>query len=121
MLKVSAPVLTAEFDPAAAKAIRLFLERASAKFDVSQAKLFGSRARHNARPDSDFDIAIILRGKRGDFIGTKLELTDLAYDALLEDGIHIQALPVWEDEFLHPQDYSNPCLLENIEREGMLL
>ena len=46
-------------------------------------------------------------------------MTDIAYDALLEEGIHIQALPVWEDELLHPEDYSNPYLLENIEREGI--
>jgi predicted nucleotidyltransferase len=113
--------VAAEFDALTTNAIRVFLERVSEKYDVSSAKLFGSQARSNARPDSDFDIAIILRGKRGDFIGTKLEMTDMAYDALLEGGIHIQALPVWEDEFLHPEDYSNPHLLENIEREGQLL
>ena len=88
---------------------------------MSFAKIFGSRARQDARDDSDFDAAVFLRGKRGDFVRTKLEMTDIAYDALLEKGIHIQALPVWEDELLHPEDYSNPCLLENIERGGMPL
>ncbi len=113
--------MTAELDPAASGAIRLFLERVSEKYDVTSAKLFGSRARDDARADSDFDIAVFLKGKRGDFVRTKLEMTDIAYDALLEVGIHIQALPVWEDELLHPEDYSNPCLLQNIEREGIPL
>jgi predicted nucleotidyltransferase len=121
MMKSGIPNLPIELDPAAVESIRSFLGRVSAKFDVSSAKLFGSRARNDARPDSDFDIAIILRGKRGDFISAKLEMTDLAYDALLEDGIHIQALPVWEDEFLFPVAYSNPTLLKNIEHEGIPL
>ena len=113
--------MTAKLDPATSEAIRLFLERVSEKYDVASAKLFGSRARDDARDDSDFDVAVFLRGKRGDFVRTKLEMTDIAYDALLEEGIHIQALPVWEDELRHPEDYSNPYLLENIEREGIPL
>jgi predicted nucleotidyltransferase len=80
--------LTAGLDSGAKDAIRSFLDRATAMFDVSSAKLFGIGARVNARPVSDFDIAIILRGKREDIVGTKLEMTDLAYTALLKDGIH---------------------------------
>jgi predicted nucleotidyltransferase len=113
--------MSATLTPSASEAIRLFLDRVAQKYDVTSAKLFGSRARDDAREDSDFDIAVFLRGKRGDFVKTKLDMTDIAYDALLEEGIHIQALPVWEEELLHPEDYSNPHLLENIEREGRLL
>jgi predicted nucleotidyltransferase len=113
--------VTAKLNPATSEAIRLFLERVSEKYNVSSAKLFGSRARNDARADSDFDIAVLLKGKRVNFVKTKLEMTDIAYDALLEDGIHIQALPVWEDELLHPEDYSNPYLLANIQREGIAL
>jgi predicted nucleotidyltransferase len=113
--------MAAEFDALTTKAIRSFLERVSQKYDVTSVKLFGSRAREDARTDSDFDIAVFLKGKRGDFVRTKLDMTDIAYDALLEEGIHIQVLPVWEDELLHPEDYSNPHLLENIEREGIPL
>ena len=120
-MKTGKPTVTAKLDPATSDAIRLFLERVSEKYDVASAKLFGSRARNDARADSDFDVAVFLRGKRGDFVRTKLEMTDIAYDALLEEDIHIQALPVWEDELLHPEDYSNPYLLENIEREGIPL
>jgi predicted nucleotidyltransferase len=113
--------VTAKLNPATSEAIRLFLERVSENYDVSSAKLFGSRARNDARADSDFDIAVFLKGRRGDFVRTKLDMTDIAYDALLEEGIHIQALPVWEDELLHPEDYSNPYLLANIECEGIPL
>ena len=48
-------------------------------------------------------------------------MADLAYDVLLETGIRIQPLPIWEEEWEHPEAYSNPRLLHNIAREGMQL
>jgi antitoxin ChpS len=48
-------------------------------------------------------------------------MDDLAYDVLLDTGIRIQPLPIWEDEWEHPEAYSNPLLLKNIEREGIRL
>jgi uncharacterized protein len=120
-MKSKATAQKFELDPAATGAIRLFLERVSEKYNVTSAKLFGSRAREDARADSDFDTAVFFNGKRDDFVKTKLDMTDIAYDALLETGILIHALPVWEDELLHPETYSNPYLLANIAREGMRL
>jgi hypothetical protein len=38
-----------------------------------------------------------------------------------ETGIRIQPLPIWEEEWAHPEAYSNPRLLQNIEREGVRL
>ena len=37
----------------------------------------------------------------------KLTLADLAFDVLLETGIRVQPLPVWEEEWAHPESYSN--------------
>ncbi|MDZ7919670.1 nucleotidyltransferase [Rhodoferax sp.] len=51
----------------------------------------------------------------------KLALDDVAYDVLLDSGIRIQPLPIWEGEWAHPAHYSNPRLLENIAREGLAL
>lgn len=48
-------------------------------------------------------------------------MADLAYDVLLETGIRIQPLPIWEEEWVHPEAYSNPRLLHNIRREGVRL
>ena len=62
-----------------------------------------------------------LRGRRGAFLDTKLVLADIAFDIVLETGIRIQPLPVWEDEWEHPENYSNPHLLWNIESEGIRL
>ena len=88
---------------------------------VQSTLLFGSQARGNARVGSDTDVAVLLRGKPGDFVATKLALDDVAYDVLLDSGIRIQPLPIWEGEWAHPAQYSNPRLLENIAREGLAL
>ncbi len=66
-------------------------------------------------------MAVILRGQPGDFVDTKLEMAGLAFDVLLDTGVLIQALPVWEREWANPKGYSNPELLENIVRDGIVL
>jgi antitoxin ChpS len=40
---------------------------------------------------------------------------------LVETGIRIQPLPIWEGEWLRPDTYSNPHLLKNIAKEGLTL
>lgn len=112
--------LPASGDPATTQAVQAFLRRA-ARFPIRGAILFGSRARGNFRPDSDADLALLLAGSSGPFLDTKLELADIAYDVLLETGIRIQPLPVWEEEWEHPETYANPRLLQNIAREGVRL
>lgn len=98
-----------------------FLEKLRATYDVSRAIMFGSRARGDSRPDSDLDLAVIIHGKRGDFIDTKLDMAGLAFDVLMETGVLIQALPIWEDDFTHPEQFPNPALMRNIAREGIPL
>ena len=77
-------------------AIRQFLALITARYPVTGAYLFGSRARGANRPDSNADLAILLQGPPGQFLDTKLALADIAYDVLLETEIRIQALPTWK-------------------------
>jgi predicted nucleotidyltransferase len=102
-------------------AARDFAHRVAAAWPVRGAPLFGSQARGNAHAGSDTDVAVLLNGAAGDFVATKLALDDVAYDVLLDSGIRIQPLPIWEGEWAHPERYSNPRLLENIAREGLAL
>jgi uncharacterized protein len=48
-------------------------------------------------------------------------MADVAFDVLLETGINMSPLPVWLDEWEHPENYSNPALLQNIASEGIRL
>ncbi len=100
---------------------RQFLESVSRHFDVKNGYLFGSRARGDYHIESDADIAVLLRGEKGDFMDSKLMMDDIAYDTLLDTGVRIQPLPVWEEEWEHPQRFSNPYLLINIARDGIQL
>ena len=118
----------ANLDPDTEHAVRAFLQKAAGQYDVTGAILFGSRARRGYRRDSDADVAVLLRGKPGKFVATKLAMADLAYDVLLETGIRIQPLPIWKEEWAHPEKKwgqstltLTPFLLHNIEREGVRL
>lgn len=102
-------------------AVRIFIAAVADRYDLIGAILFGSRARSAHRPDSDADVAVLLHGRPGKFVTTKLDMADIAYDVLLDTGIRIQPLPIWEEEWGHPEAYSNPHLLHNIEREGIRL
>ncbi len=48
-------------------------------------------------------------------------MSDLAYDVLLETGINISPLPIWLDDWEHPEQARNPLLLRNIAEDGVWL
>ncbi len=106
-------------DEATALAVQQFRQRIAAEFPAKDLLVFGSRARGDHRPDSDADVAVLLDGPHRPFLDTKLKMSDVAYDVLLETGINISPLPVWMDEWEQPSSYSNPALLANIAREGV--
>lgn len=100
-------------------AAEAFLRRLEGIYDVERTILFGSRARGDNRPDSDLDLAVVLRGARGDFIDTKLAMAGIAFDVMLETGILVQAFPMWGDDLAHPERSINPTLIRNIAAEGI--
>jgi predicted nucleotidyltransferase len=102
-------------------AARRFLALLANRYDLAAAIVFGSRARGTHRPDSDVDIALLLSGAPERLLPAKLEMADAAFDVMLETGILISPLPIWLDEWNHPENYSNPALLRNISREGVRL
>jgi predicted nucleotidyltransferase len=108
-------------DAATAHAARVFMDRIAGRYDVTQAILFGSRARHTHRPDSDADIAVVIHGEHGNRTPVALDMAGIAFEVLLDTGVLVEALPLWEDEFEHPERFSNPALIENIRREGVRL
>lgn len=111
----------AHVSAATLQATRAFAARVAEVYPTQRAILFGSRARGTAHDESDADVAVILEGASGHFIKTKMAMSDIAYDILLDTGIRIQPLPVWEGEWAYPERYSNPYLLRNIAMEGITL
>lgn len=102
-------------------ATRTFAERIAQAYPMQKTILFGSRARGTEDDESDADVAIMPKGAVEPFIKTKMAMNDIAYDILLDTGIRIQPLPVWEAEWAHPENYCNPHLLRNIARDGITL
>ena len=108
-------------DSVTESAIRRFIDRMADEFDLADVLLFGSRARGEHRPNSDADVAVLLHGIPGSRVDTALRMADIAFDILLDTGIVIEAIPFWEDEWMHPEHFSNPALIDNIRREGARL
>ena len=108
-------------DPDTEEAVRRFLALMAGRYEMAGAIVYGSRARGTHHPDSDADVAVLLKGAHQRFLTTALAMADVAYDVLLETGINISPLPVWLDEWEHPEVYPNPALLQNIAQEGIRL
>ena len=75
--------------------------------------LFGSRARGDARPDSDYDIAVFLRGPQ-DWLDEVIRLSDLGTDILMDTGAVISAKPFQAGAY----NAALP-LMREIRREGL--
>lgn len=106
-------------DESTLSAVRMFRDEVSRNYTLMDAYLFGSRSRGTHRPDSDADVAVLLADPAQDFVRTKMDMDDLAFDVLLKTGIRVQPWPVWQEEWRSPMSYSNPRLLLNIARDGV--
>jgi DNA invertase Pin-like site-specific DNA recombinase/predicted nucleotidyltransferase len=118
---VLSPPIRPKIDAETERAARTFLRHLEGRYPVREAILYGSRARQTHRPDSDADIAVVLEGEHGNRWEMTRELSGIAFDVLLETGIRVQALPLWESDMKRPGQFSNPGLIENIQREGVQL
>lgn len=111
----------AQIDQKTLAAVRQFVDRLSGRFDLAGAIIYGSRARGDFSPDSDTDVAIILHGEHKRLLPLVFEMSDIAYDVLLETEVNIHPLIIWVDQWENPESYSNPTLLYNISKDGVRL
>jgi predicted nucleotidyltransferase len=111
----------AEIDTATQNVTHTSMDAVASRYDITGAILFGGRVRKSHRPDSYVDVAVRLHGRPGQFVATTLAMAELAYEVLLDTGIRIQPLPIWEDEWKQPEAHSTPRLLHNIDRDGVRL
>jgi predicted nucleotidyltransferase len=108
-------------DPPTEQAARAFLSAIKKLYPVLGAVIYGSRARGDHRANSDVDLAVLLPGPHGSTVNTMLDMIDAAYAVELESGLIVSPLPIWQDQWEHAEQFSNPGLLRNIQREGVRL
>ena len=82
--------------------------------------LFGSRARGDAEPDSDVDVAVILKGRLPeDPFRVTREILEDTYDLLLETGYYIQPWPLEKGSLDNPLAHPYPRISRAVQREGI--
>ena len=108
-------------DPATRRSVDLFIERIAGDYPIAEVWLYGSRARGDAQPDSDADVAVILKGPKGRTVTVSAEMAGPAFDVLMETGVLVSPLAIWLEDWNHPSTHGNPWLIDNIKREGLAL
>ena len=79
---------------------------------VVRVMLYGSRARGDARPDSDWDIAVFVAGEPTSM--DRRVLSDIGFDLMMEHDQHFQTVAI--DAARHPdQSY----FLSNVLKDGV--
>lgn len=82
---------------------------------IEQMYLFGSRCRDNWRPDSDYDILIILKEKNRVLVD---KLYDVVMDILLSEGRLVSLKIFTTSEFNRLKSIPTP-FMNNVLRKGM--
>jgi predicted nucleotidyltransferase len=75
--------------------------------------LFGSRARGDARPDSDYDVAVFLKNFNDRWSEVD-RIVPVVTDILYDDGAFIHAMP-----YRAGADQERSPLMQEIRREGL--
>lgn len=81
---------------------------------IERVVLFGSRARGDATPDSDYDLAVFLRDLR-DRAGEMNRLADLSTEILGETGAFVHAMPYSAGAY----DDARMPLMHEIRNDGI--
>ncbi|OGX04958.1 MAG: hypothetical protein A3G87_06230 [Omnitrophica bacterium RIFCSPLOWO2_12_FULL_50_11] len=97
--------------------VRRFLEKGrSVRQKIHAVYLFGSRSRGTERPDSDYDLLLVV--KKNFSLSDKDKLYDRVVDVLLETGKLMSLKLFREEEFQRLSALGTP-FIENVLREGI--
>lgn len=79
---------------------------------IERVVLFGSRARGEARPDSDYDVAVFLKDI-ADRWGEADRIAEITADIMNETGAFVHAMPYRAEAYLE-----RTPLMHEVRREG---
>ena len=82
---------------------------------IERVVLYGSRARGDARPDSDYDVAVFLKGLAASRWGEVRRIADIELAILDEMGATVHAMPYAAGSW---RDSSSP-LMHEIRKDGL--
>ncbi len=117
-MKFRDSTLIENLDPKSDRTIKGFLSLVlPLKEHIKEMYLFGSRARSNFRPDSDYDILIVLRSKNREIID---KLYEAVIETLLATGRLVSLKIFTVKEFNHLKLLSTP-FIRSVFKEGIKL
>ena len=105
---VTAPAPLRRIDADTERAAHAFLKRVEGEYPIVNALLYGSRARGDHTPESDADLALILKGEKGDRYKVVRDLGGVGFDVMMETGILVHAMPLWRMNFKNPNGSTIP-------------
>lgn len=111
-------------DAPARCAIEIFIGRLHVRdYVVKNLLVYGPRATggsgHKTR---NANLAVIIERSRGmQFMSVQIEMADLALDSMIETGVLLQPLPIFENEWSEKDSHLNPGLLRHVEAEGIVV
>ena len=99
------------------RALTEFVEKVRQRFDgrIMSVTLFGSRARGEARPDSDIDLLVVLDSEDPQ---VRKEIRYLAAEVWLDHGLYLSTR-VWSLVHWHKLQRMQTLLYRNICRDGI--